>query len=526
MGVAFKLPTVEAYRGETPEGEAVADACHWETPRSLLPPPERAAGERRGPMRPPTLAPVRRRLTPWTLRALLRLGDTAGLIVTVPAAAALTAWRSGGVFGAEGFAPFIIAGLLFSWSLGAIDVYRLGRGETLARHLVRVLAACSLGGGALFAAATAFGPARARPELTAWFCLGVVVLAGLHTLWWMLVRRWRRLGRLTPNIVVVGATANAARLIERMNTSGEAAVLGVFDDRLGRVPGDVAGVPVLGDTHALMSHRIMPYVDRVVITVSSLARSRVSQIVDRLATLPNEIMLFVDHDSEAGRAASLSRIVEAPLARIAGASTDERRALVKRVQDLIIGSLALVAALPILAVVAIAIRLDSPGPILFRQRRVGFNNEHFVVYKFRSMRADAADEFAQGVRQVCVDDDRVTRVGRFIRRASLDELPQIVNVLMGQMSLVGPRPHADGMKTAGAESARLVAGYAHRHRIKPGVTGWAAVNGSRGPVDTVEGLRRRVALDVEYIERQSFWFDLAIMAMTIPCLLGDRETVR
>ena len=117
-------------------------------------------------------------------------------------------------------------------------------------------------------------------------------------------------------------------------------------------------------------------------------------------------------------------------------------------------------------------------------------------------------------------------MGKFIRRTSLDELPQIFNVLSGQMSLVGPRPHAIGMKTGDVESAKLVAEYAHRHRMKPGMTGWAAIHGSRGPVDTPESVQRRVALDVEYIQRQSFWLDLWIMLVTVPCLLGDSDAVR
>jgi lipopolysaccharide/colanic/teichoic acid biosynthesis glycosyltransferase len=250
----------------------------------------------------------------------------------------------------------------------------------------------------------------------------------------------------------------------------------------------------------------------------------VRELVERLAVLPNEIMLFVDHDGEAAQAAALSRIIDAPLARVSGDPGDERRALVKRIQDLTIGTLALILALPLFAVVAVAIKLEGPGPVIFRQRRYGFHNEEIVVRKFRSMRSEAAD--ANGERQVSAGDERVTRVGRFIRRTSLDELPQILNVLAGEMSLVGPRPHAVGMKTGEAESARLVAEYAHRHRLKPGMTGWAAINGSRGPVDTPEAVRRRVTLDIEYIERQSFWLDLYIMAMTIPCLLGDREAVR
>jgi lipopolysaccharide/colanic/teichoic acid biosynthesis glycosyltransferase len=140
------------------------------------------------------------------------------------------------------------------------------------------------------------------------------------------------------------------------------------------------------------------------------------------------------------------------------------------------------------------------------------------------MRREAAD--ATAARQVAAGDDRVTRVGRIIRRTSLDELPQLFNVLKGEMSLVGPRPHAIGMKTGDIESAALVAYYAHRHRMKPGMTGWAAIHGSRGPVDTPELVRERVRLDVEYIERQSFRLDLYIMLMTIPCLLGDTEVAR
>jgi lipopolysaccharide/colanic/teichoic acid biosynthesis glycosyltransferase len=177
-----------------------------------------------------------------------------------------------------------------------------------------------------------------------------------------------------------------------------------------------------------------------------------------------------------------------------------------------------------MAIVAVAIRLDSPGPVFFRQRRHGLMNEEIVVWKFRSMRVEASD--ATAARQVTADDDRVTRVGRFIRRTSLDELPQIFNIISGEMSVVGPRPHAIGMLSGGAEATKLVETYAHRHRIKPGLTGWAAVNGSRGPVDTAEDVRRRVALDLEYVERRSFWLDIAIILKTAPALLGDSEAVR
>jgi lipopolysaccharide/colanic/teichoic acid biosynthesis glycosyltransferase len=151
-------------------------------------------------------------------------------------------------------------------------------------------------------------------------------------------------------------------------------------------------------------------------------------------------------------------------------------------------------------------------------------NEEIVVWKFRSMRTEATDHTAS--RQVSADDDRITRVGKFIRKTSLDELPQLLNVIHGEMSLVGPRPHAIGMLAGGADASKLVETYAHRHRIKPGLTGWAAVQGSRGPVETAEAVQRRVALDLEYMERQSILLDLAIMLKTAPALLGDAEAVR
>ncbi len=301
-------------------------------------------------------------------------------------------------------------------------------------------------------------------------------------------------------------------------------MLGIFDDRLERVPPSIHGVPVLGDTTALLDHKVLPYVDRIVITVTSSAQARVRDLIGRLRVLPNAVTLFVDVEGQDTRASTLLRLSDAPLTQVSGLAEDERRGFYKRLQDLILGPLALMVALPVMALVAIAVRLDSPGPILFRQRRHGFNNEAIVVWKFRSMRQDMTDPTAKN--QVTAGDVRVTRVGRFIRKTSLDELPQLFNVLTGEMSLVGPRPHPIGMITAGEESARLVSEYAWRHRIKPGITGWAQINGSRGPVHTAEEVRRRVVLDVEYIERQSFLFDLYILVMTLPCLLGDRHAVR
>lgn len=488
-------------------------------------PVEAAPRDRRGPMRPARLVPTRERMNGEVLSAVYRAVDAAVAVglawLVFDLVNPLGVWSS--PVGAA--TPYFAAAALLACALSLTDAYGLRAREPLAGHLARIGAAFALTGGVL-AASLALGHAgRALFEgVAAWFALAFATTYMLHAWWWTSVRRLRASGRLVPNIVVVGATANAERLIARALEQRDVAVLGVFDDRRTRAPAALRGVPFLGDTSALIGHRIMPYVDRVVITVSSTAQARVQALVDKLRVLPNDITLFVDLGAKDAEAATLSRLADIPLAHLSGRPSDARRAFAKRAQDLVLGALALLAAAPVMAVIALAVKLDSPGPVFFRQRRHGFNNEEIVVWKFRSMRHELRDE--AGVRQVRWDDDRVTRVGRFIRRTSLDELPQIFNVLRGEMSLVGPRPHAPRMKTGAVESARLVSEYAHRHRIKPGMTGWAAIKGSRGPLDTPEAVRRRVALDIDYIERQSFWLDLYIMAMTLPCLLGDRQAAR
>ena len=487
-------------------------------------PERRAPSERRGPLRPGQLLSARARFNGQAPARVFRVVDRVAIIILSALVCGLA--QPGGLLNATVAAvlPYVAGAWLLMWSLGAAQAYGFGARESLSLHLLRTTAAFAPAAGGLLVLGLLSGlRAPATAQWTAWLGLSFASIYLAHLWWWMTVRRWRAQGRLTPNIVVVGATRNAERLIQGLLDSREANVLGVFDDRLSRAPQDIRGVPVLGDTKALVAHRVMPYVDRIVLTVPTSAQRRVRQIIEQLRILPNDISLFLDFDNE-GHAAAVSRLASAPLAQVAGAPRDARRAFWKRVQDLVVGSVALAAALPVMAVIAALVRLDSPGPILFRQRRHGFNNEAIVVWKFRSMRQDAAD--ATAARQISSDDERVTRIGRIIRMTSLDELPQLFNVLKGEMSLVGPRPHAIGMKTGDVESARLVGEYAHRHRLKPGLTGWAAIHGSRGPVDTPEAVRRRVHLDVEYIERQSFWLDLYIMAMTIPCLLGDRQAVR
>ncbi|MEE2525097.1 exopolysaccharide biosynthesis polyprenyl glycosylphosphotransferase [Hyphobacterium sp. HN65] len=346
-----------------------------------------------------------------------------------------------------------------------------------------------------------------------------------HGIYAFFIELWASQGRLASNDVIVGATANARRLIETNSHSKSVNILGVFDDRQTRSPSSLAGAPYLGSINDLIGWPHLHEVDRIVVTVTPHAVQRVQALLARLSSLPQPVCLLLDFEHFNSRQHKLEDIANSPAARLSGAASSPGWIIAKRLEDLLIGSAMLLAALPVMALLAILIKLDSPGPVLFRQKREGFNGKLIEVLKFRSMRNDPLPSDGT-VRQVERDDPRVTRIGRLIRSTSLDELPQLWNVLKGDMSLVGPRPHAPGMKTGGTLTSSLVAEYAHRHRVKPGLTGWAQVNGSRGPLHTPEAARERIRYDVEYITRASLWFDFWIMLRTGPALLGDKINIR
>lgn len=480
---------------------------------------------RRGPFRPDVWLNARERRNARLVVHYFRAFD----VLAVLAVTVLTAWATtpGALAQASvaHVAPFAAGAACVLGLLKALGGYGFERRRREVLRLAGV-AAVALTGLVLtcLLGLALNGAAAPWSAYLVWGGLTTVSLYVLHMGWGDLVGRWRASGALTPNIVLVGATRHAEKLIREALKRRDLNVLGIFDDRLARSPRAIEGVPVLGTAEDLLTHKMTPYVDRVVLAIDPKAEGRVRELTARLAVLPNDVSLLVEPNGAAETRSALDRLAATPLATLSGPVDDDRRAFQKRVQDLILGAIALLLLAPVMAMIALAIRLDSPGPIFFRQRRHGFNHEEIVVWKFRSMRTECADATAS--RQVTHDDDRVTRVGRFIRKTSLDELPQLLNVLAGEMSLVGPRPHAIGMKTGHVESARLVAEYAHRHRIKPGMTGWAAVNGSRGPLHTAQDVRTRVRLDIDYVERQSLWLDLWIMAITLPVLLGDRSATR
>jgi Undecaprenyl-phosphate glucose phosphotransferase len=365
--------------------------------------------------------------------------------------------------------------------------------------------------------------ARSAAALAAVLPLTALLLAGVHAALAVWTSAAHRKGVFAETVVLIGATDAAKRLVRRAARSGDLRIVAVVDDRVARAPAQIGATPVGGTVDDLLAWEGLPNVDRILITVAAKAETRVRSIIARLRQAPNRVDLLLDYAAVAVRGRSVERFSGAAVACVSGRPLNHRRAFIKRAQDLVLATLLTIFfALPMLVIAAV-IKLDSKGPVLFRQRRHGFNNRVIGVLKFRTMRHDPA---GAPFKQVTKDDPRITRFGAFLRRTSLDELPQLFNVLRGEMSLVGPRPHAVGMKASERELNHIVAEYAHRHRVKPGITGWAQINGSRGPVDSAAALRQRVRFDLEYVARASFWFDLQILLRTAPVALGDKKAIR
>jgi len=245
-------------------------------------------------------------------------------------------------------------------------------------------------------------------------------------------------------------------------------------------------------------------------------------MLKKLWVLPVDIRLSAHTNKLRFRPRSYSYLGEVPTLDVFEAPITDWDLVMKWLFDHVVGAIILVLVLPTMALVALAIKLDSPGPVLFRQKRFGFNNDRIDVFKFRSLYHEHADPLASKV--VTKNDPRVTRVGRFIRRTSLDELPQLFNVVFkGNLSLVGPRPHAVQGKLQSRLFDEAVDGYFARHRVKPGITGWAQINGWRGEVDSEEKIQKRVEFDLYYIENWSVLFDLYILLKTPLALMTKNE---
>ena len=363
-----------------------------------------------------------------------------------------------------------------------------------------------------------------RVWLAGFYMVGFVALVGLRMVLAGVVRHWTHEGRLDRRAVVVGGGEAGEQLIEaiKAQSDSDVHVVGVFDDRGDdRSPNTLAGRKKLGTVDDLVEFARRTRVDLVIFSLPISAETRILQMLKKLWVLPVDIRLAAHSNKLRFRPRSYSYIGNVPVLDVFDKPITDWDVVMKWLFDRIVGALLLLAASPVLALAAVAIKLDSRGPVFFKQKRYGFNNEMIEVFKFRSMYVDQCDATASKL--TTKNDPRVTRIGRFLRKSSIDELPQLINVVLkGNLSLVGPRPHAVHAKAENRLYDEAVDGYFARHRVKPGITGWAQVNGWRGETDTNEKIQRRVEHDLYYIENWSVLFDLYILAKT-PSALARTE---
>jgi Undecaprenyl-phosphate glucose phosphotransferase len=368
------------------------------------------------------------------------------------------------------------------------------------------------------------GEAAHRP-LVAWLALwaaaAAIGVAGTHVAAAQLIQRAHREGLLKQAVAIFGTGDLAERLLERLHATCSDAIelVGIFDDRR-RVTNGHLHALVCGTANDLIELSRRRMIDRVIVALPHSAERRLVEVLHKLHRMPVEISLAPDMVGFSVASRDSTEFGGLPLIDVYGKPLSFGQNLAKDIFDKVVGVLALIVAGPVMLACALAIKLDSKGPVLFSQNRLGFGDRVIRVLKFRTMYAEASDH--NGETQSSRDDPRITRVGRFLRRSSLDELPQLFNVLRGEMSLVGPRPHAVAMHIQHRRNEDIVPDYALRHHVKPGITGWAQVNGHNGPVSTEEALRARVAHDLDYINNWSLWFDLRSLVMTVKLFLRQR----
>lgn len=416
------------------------------------------------------------------------------------------------------YVPVILASCLLANVLfNAGRTHRIASYRTMLYQLGRVIVAWTLvmtvlTVGIFFLKA---GELFSRVWVLSWFVGGAGLLVSYRLVLRALVMRWTEMGRLRRRTVVVGGGKDAEDLIGqiRASASNDILLLGLFDDRIDeRSPEMVAGYPKLGKVADLIEFARRTTVDLVIVSMPLSAEKRVLDMLTQLWVLPVDIRLSAHMSKLKFTNKAYSYVGDIAVFDMADRPISDWNLVFKWVFDKIVALLALILLSPIMLVTAIAIKLETKGPVFFRQDRHGFNNELIKIYKFRSMRTDMAD--ASAAKLVTKDDPRVTRVGRFIRKTSIDELPQLINVLKGELSIVGPRPHALQAKADNQLYYDAVEGYFARHRVKPGMTGWAQVNGWRGETDTIDKIMNRVNHDLYYIEHWSILFDLYILVVT------------
>ncbi|GFM84028.1 undecaprenyl-phosphate glucose phosphotransferase [Pseudomonas cichorii] len=416
---------------------------------------------------------------------------------------------------AEVWFQIILAVLVFHWLSEFHQLYGSWRGERILRELAKVFNYWALTFVILLSVDYLLLSSFRMPDNShmTWFALVLAALCGYRLLIRRVLHGLRRHGFNTRRVAIVGTGQVGARLAQSISSAPWMGLnlLGFYDSqpRQMELNNNDHHVPVLGNLEQLIDDAREGRIDKVYITLAFSGEPHLRELITGLSDTTASVYLIPDvfmfellhaRSESINGLASIS-IFDSPM--------DGAWSLVKRAEDILLSFLILLLiALPML-LIAIAIKLTSPGPILFRQRRYGLDGRPIMVWKFRSM---SVQENGAVVRQATRNDARITPLGAFLRRTSLDELPQFLNVLRGDMSIVGPRPHAVAHNE---QYRKQVSGYMLRHKVKPGITGWAQINGWRGETDTLDKMQKRVEFDLEYIEHWSVWLDLKIILLTL-----------
>ena len=349
-----------------------------------------------------------------------------------------------------------------------------------------------------------------RALIISWFICAPLLLVLSQFVLRMLGTRFQSMNKPRP-VVIVGANPPAMRLAERIATQPNLAmqVRGCFDDRLDARRHEPGGLLRLGAMADLVAYVREHKIQRVFFSQPISSQPRLRQLLDALQDTTASLYFIPDIASTDLLQARFDHIGGVPVMAVCETPFLGLNLLLKRVMDFVLALLIQIVIAPLMLVIALAIKFSSTGPVIFKQRRYGLDGQEIIVYKFRSMHVC---EDGLCVRQATRSDSRITRLGAFLRRTSLDELPQFINVLQGRMSLVGPRPHAVAHNEM---YRRLIKGYMLRHKVRPGITGLAQVHGFRGETDTLEKMQARVAFDLEYLRCWSLPLDVWVLLRTV-----------
>ena len=358
------------------------------------------------------------------------------------------------------------------------------------------------------------------PEvLQTWALLAPGMQLGAHLLLRTIVPRVVSMPANLRRAVIVGANDLGLQLARQFSENPFLGVRmhGFFDDRSRQRLGDIGDANLLGAMKDLASYARQNQIDLIYLSLPMTTQPRILNLLDQLADTTASVYFVPDIFVTDLIQARMDDVNGMPVVAVCDTPFTGVNGIVKSTSDFFLALLFLVLASPLLFAISIGVKRSSPGPVLFRQRRYGLDGKEILVYKFRSM---TVMEDGANVIQATRNDQRITPFGAFLRRTSLDELPQFINVLQGHMSIVGPRPHA----VAHNETYRkLIKGYMVRHKVKPGITGWAQVNGLRGETETLDKMKRRIDFDLEYLRNWSLKLDLMIIMRTVLVVLKDRN---